>query len=165
MNKDVSSELKKEYDKMNISQKEYSSMVDRASPKSRLFRDCAYAFLSGGFICITGQALTDTYQYAAGLPLKDARCLTSIILIFLAAVFTAFSWYDDIAKYAGAGTLVPITGFANSVVAPAIEFKSEGMIMGLGAKMFVIAGPVIVYGTLSSVLYGLILCTVKLFTG
>ena len=150
---------------MNISQKEYSSMVERISPKSRLFRDCVYAFLSGGFICIIGQALTDTYQYAAGMTLKDARCFTSITLIFLSAVFTALSWYDDIAKYAGAGTLVPITGFANSVVAPAIEFKSEGMIMGLGAKIFVIAGPVIVYGTLSSILYGLILCTVKLFTG
>ena len=142
---------------MKISQEEYKKMYKKASPKSPIMKDCFFAFISGGFICITGQALTDTYQYAAGLPLKDARCLTSITLIFLAAVFTAFSWYDDIAKYAGAGTLVPITGFANSVVAPAIEFKSEGMIMGLGAKMFVIAGPVIVYGIVTSIIYGLVL--------
>ncbi len=150
---------------MNISQEEYSSMVSRVSPKSKLLRDCIYAFLSGGLICTIGQALTDTYQYAVGMPIKDARCMTSITLIFLAALFTALSWYDNIAKYAGAGTLVPITGFANSVVSPAIEFKTEGFVMGLGAKMFVIAGPVIVYGTTSSVIYGLILCTIKLFTG
>lgn len=150
---------------MNISQQEYSSMVSRVSPKSTLLKDCIYAFLSGGLICTVGQALSDTYQYALGMPVKDARCMTSITLIFVAALFTALSWYDNIAKYAGAGTLVPITGFSNAVVSPAIEFQTEGYIMGLGAKMFVIAGPVIVYGTAASVLYGLILCTVKLFTG
>ena len=148
---------------MNISQEEYSSMITKHSPKSTIAKDCMYAFLVGGFICTIGQALTDTYQFALGMNIKDARCMTSITLVFLAALFTALSWYDNIAKFAGAGTLVPITGFSNSVVSPAIEFKSEGLIMGLGAKMFVIAGPVIVYGTASSVLYGLILCTVKLF--
>ncbi len=146
---------------MNISQNEYANMVDRASPKSKILKDCIGAFTVGGFICIVGQALTDTYQYALGMELKDARCLTSISLVFLSALFTALSWYDNIAKFAGAGTLVPITGFANAVVSPAIEFKSEGFVGGLGAKMFIIAGPVIVYGTAASVLYGLILCTVR----
>lgn len=142
---------------MNISQNEYSNMVDRVSPKSTILKNCIGAFSVGGFICVVGQALTDTYQYALGMDIKDARCLTSISLIFLSALFTALSWYDNIAKFAGAGTLVPITGFANAVVSPAMEFRSEGYIGGLGAKMFVIAGPVIVYGTSASIIYGLIL--------
>ena len=148
---------------MNISQNEYASMVKKASPKSKLLKDCIGAFSVGGFICLIGQALSDTYQFALGMDIKDARCLTSISLVFLSALFTALSWYDNIAKFAGAGTLVPITGFANAVVSPAIEFKSEGYIGGLGAKMFIIAGPVIVYGTVSSILYGLILCITKFF--
>ena len=148
---------------MNISQNEYTSMVNNASPKSKLLKDCIGAFSVGGFICLIGQALSDTYQFALGMDIKDARCLTSITLVFLSALFTALSWYDNIAKFAGAGTLVPITGFANAVVSPAIEFKSEGYIGGLGAKMFIIAGPVIVYGTVSSILYGLILCITKFF--
>ena len=148
---------------MNISQNEYSTMVKNASPKSKLLKDCIGAFSVGGFICLVGQALSDTYQFALGMNIKDARCLTSISLIFLSALFTALSWYDNIAKFAGAGTLVPITGFANAVVSPAIEFKSEGYIGGLGAKMFIIAGPVIVYGVVSSILYGLILCIIKFF--
>ena len=146
---------------MNITQEEYSSMVKNASPKSTVFKDCVGAFLVGGLICTVGQALTDTYQYAVDLDIKDARCLTSVTLVFLGALFTAFSWYDNIAKFAGAGTLVPITGFSNAVASPAIEFKSEGLVMGLGAKMFIIAGPVIVYGTITSAVYGLILCMVK----
>lgn len=148
---------------MNISRNEYSSMVKNASPKSKLLKDCIGAFSVGGFICVVGQALSDTYQSALNMDIKDARCLTSISLIFLSALFTALSWYDNIAKFAGAGTLVPITGFANAVVSPAIEFKSEGYIGGLGAKMFAIAGPVIIYGTASSILYGLILCIIKFF--
>ncbi|MBQ5564819.1 MAG: stage V sporulation protein AC [Clostridia bacterium] len=148
---------------MNISQNEYASMVNNASPKSKLLKDCIGAFSVGGFICLVGQALSDTYQFALGMDIKDARCLTSITLVFLSALFTALSWYDNIAKFAGAGTLVPITGFANAVVSPAIEFKSEGYIGGLGAKMFIIAGPVIVYGTVSSILYGLVLCIIKFF--
>ena len=143
---------------MNISQNEYSKMVDKTSPASKVLKNCINAFLTGGLICIAGQALTDTYQYILGMDIKDARCFTSISLIFLSALFTALSWYDNIAKSAGAGTLVPITGFANAVVSPAMEFRSEGYIGGLGAKMFVIAGPVIVYGIVSSILYGLILC-------
>lgn len=133
-------------------------MVNRVLPKSTIFKDCVGAFAVGGFICTVGQALTDTFQYALGFEIKDARCLTSITLVFLSALFTALSWYDNIAKFAGAGTLVPITGFANAVVSPAIEFKSEGFVGGLGAKMFIIAGPVIVYGIVASVLYGIILC-------
>ena len=143
---------------MNISQNEYSKMVDKTSPASKVLKNCINAFLTGGLICIAGQALTDTNQYILGMDINDARCFTSISLIFLSALFTALSWYDNIAKFAGAGTLVPITGFANAVVSPAMEFRSEGYIGGLGAKMFVIAGPVIVYGIVSSILYGLILC-------
>lgn len=142
---------------MNITQNEYSDMVDNVSPKSKVFKNCLNAFWTGGFICIIGQALTDTYQYIWGTDIQNARCMTSISLIFLSALFTALSWYDNIAKFAGAGTLVPITGFANAVVSPAMEFKSEGYIGGLAAKMFVIAGPVIVYGIVTSILYGLIL--------
>ena len=141
---------------MNISQNEYSKMVDKTSPKSKILKNCINAFLTGGFICTVGQALTDTYQYILGMDIKDARCFTSISLIFLSALFTALSWYDNIAKFAGAGSLVPITGFANSVVSPAIEFKSEGHITGIGAKMFVIAGPVLVFGTISSIIYGIL---------
>ena len=138
-------------------------MVEKASPPSSSVRNCLLAFISGGLICMTGQGLTDLYRYVSGFELKDARCLTSITLIFAAAVLTAAGLFDNIAKHAGAGTLVPITGFANSVVSPAIEFKSEGFVTGLGAKMFVIAGPVIVYGTAASMLYGFILCIAASF--
>ncbi len=148
---------------MNITQKKYQKMVDKASPSSTSLKNCLNAFWVGGLICTIGQGLTDLYQYQLGMELKDARCFTSITLVLISAVLTSLSLYDNIAKFAGAGTLVPITGFANSVVAPAIEFKSEGFVTGLGAKMFIIAGPVIVYGTVSSMIYGLILCTVRTF--
>lgn len=148
---------------MNITNKRYSDMVDKASPKSRLRINCLNAFLVGGLICVSGQALTEAYRAIFAMDIKDARCLTSISLVFIAAVLTGLSLYDNIAKYAGAGTLVPITGFSNAVVSPAIEFQSEGLVMGLGAKMFIIAGPVIVYGTAASVVYGLILCTIDSF--
>ncbi len=142
---------------MNITEKRYARMVSGASPKSRLLHNCLYAFFSGGLICTMGQALTDTFS-ALGADTDSSRCLTSITLIALAAAFTAAGWYDSIAKKAGAGTLVPITGFSNAVAAPAAEFLSEGAVAGMGAKMFVIAGPVIVYGTAASILYGLALC-------
>ncbi len=145
---------------MNVTIEEYSSMVKKASPNSRILRDCLGAFFIGGIICIIGQAMTDSYSLI-GYDIKDARCLTSVTLVFLGALFTAFGWYDNIAKLGGAGTLVPITGFSNAVASPAMEFKSEGYIPGLGAKMFIIAGPVIVYGTVASVLYGLILLIIK----
>jgi len=113
------------------------------------------AFLFGGLICVIGQSLMDMYLYL-GLSKDNASMSVSITLIFLSALLTGLGWYDRIAKHAGAGTLVPITGFANSVAAPALEFKTEGYILGLGAKIFIISGPVILYGTLASVLYGLI---------
>ena len=143
---------------MNITEKEYSAMVQQASPKSRVLKNCVNAFWVGGLICTLGQGLTDIYGSTLGLGIEDARCLTSLTLIFVSALLPALSLYDNIARFAGAGTLVPITGFANSVAAPAIEFRSEGLILGLGAKTFAIAGPVIVYGTACSIIYGMILC-------
>lgn len=144
---------------MEISQKEYSKLTDKKSPNSNMFKNCVIAFLVGGFICTVGQALTNLYMYL-GATEDNARTWTSISLVFLGVLLTALKVYDSIAKHAGAGTLVPITGFANSVASPAIEFKSEGFILGLGAKMFIIAGPVIVYGTLAGVIYGVILSIV-----
>lgn len=140
---------------MNVSKQEYSKMAEKASPKSKHLRDCALAFLVGGAICCFGQVLTNLYVMW-GMELKAARTLTSITLIFLTGLFTALNLYPQLAKHAGAGTLVPITGFANSVVAPAIEFKSEGYITGLGAKIFTISGPVLVFGMIASVVYGII---------
>lgn len=147
---------------MNISQAEYSAMVERLAPKSRLIQNCARAYLVGGIICIIGQAITDLYSFL-GMGIDDARGAAAITLVFLGALFTALGLYDRIAKYAGAGTLVPITGFSNAVASPAMEFKTEGYIAGLGAKMFVIAGPVIVYGTVASVIYGAVVWLTTLF--
>lgn len=130
-------------------------MVKQASPNSPVLKDCVLAFLFGGFICTIGQVLCNLYMNL-GLELKDARTVVSISLIFLSAAMTALGWYDNVAKYAGAGTLVPITGFANSMVACAMEFKSEGFITGLGAKLFTVAGPVLVFGITASVVYGVI---------
>ena len=137
-------------------------MSDKVSPKSKTFKNIIMAFIFGGIICTIGQGLFELFS-KNGLEMKDARTAVSITLVGLGALLTALRLYDNIAKYAGAGSLVPITGFANSIVAPAIEFKSEGYIMGLGAKMFIIAGPVLVYGITSSVIYGLILWILTLF--
>ncbi|MBQ1388033.1 MAG: stage V sporulation protein AC [Clostridia bacterium] len=141
---------------MDISKEEYSKLTDTASPNSTLAKDCLWAFSVGGLICVLGQAIIEMYT-RLGIPLKEARSWTSITLVFIGVVLTALGIYGKIANKAGAGTLVPITGFANSVASPAIEFKSEGFITGLGAKMFTIAGPVIVYGTLAGVIYGIVL--------
>lgn len=141
---------------MQISQKQYQSMYEKASPGSNLFVDCLWAFGVGGTICALGQWLCDLYR-AAGLSLTAASAWVSITLIGLSALLTALRIYDKLAKHAGAGTIVPITGFANSIVSPAMEYKSEGLVLGIGAKMFTVAGPVLVYGTTASVLYGLIL--------
>ena len=130
-------------------------MTSLASPDSKTAVNCLKAFLTGGLICCTGQALTNLYL-SLKLSQTDARTLTSVSLIFLGGLLTSIGIYDNIAKHAGAGTLVPITGFANSIVAPAIEFKSEGFVLGLGAKMFVIAGPVLVYGITASVIFGIL---------
>ena len=140
---------------MKPSEKEYQRMTKRVSPPSPVGKNCAFAFLVGGALCGLAEAECQLLVQA-GLAQEQARVIASCSLILLAAVLTAFQVFDNIAKHAGAGTLVPITGFANSVVAPAIEFKSEGFILGLGAKMFTIAGPVIVYGTVASVVYGVV---------
>lgn len=145
---------------MNMSKKEYNAYVQRLAPKSPIWKDLLNAFWTGGLICVLGQLIQNGWT-AAGLDKDAAGSATAISLIFLSAVLTALSVYNCIAKFAGAGTLVPITGFANSVVSPAMEYRSEGLVTGMAAKMFTIAGPVIVYGTIASVLYGVIywLCT------
>ena len=138
-----------------MTEKEYAQLVQRAAPKSPILKDCLNAFWIGGLICVLGQILTNTYS-AVGLDKDAAATATSITLVTLSALLTGLSLYDNLAKYGGAGTLVPITGFANSIAAPAVEFKTEGFILGVGAKLFTIAGPVIVYGLSASVVYGVI---------
>ncbi len=137
-------------------------MVNKAVAKSKTVRNTTIAFLIGGTICTIGQFICSTLQ-SIGLDEQMSRALGSVILVFAGSFLTAIKVYDSIAKHAGAGTIVPITGFANSIVSPAIEFKSEGHIMGVGAKMFVIAGPVLVFGTISSVIYGIIVWVFKLY--
>ncbi len=141
---------------MKMTNNEYDKLTKKHSPNTKLYLTLPKAFFIGGLICCLGQALFNLYTYL-GMTELDARSVTSISLIFLSALFTGLKLYDKIAKHGGAGTLVPITGFANSVVAPALEFKTEGFILGTAAKMFIIAGPVIVYGILTSVVYGIIL--------
>ena len=138
-----------------MTEKEYGKLVKDLSPKSPMWRDCLMAFFVGGLICTLGQLAINGYT-ALGLEKQDASTAASMSLVALSALLTGLSVYDDIAKIAGAGTLVPITGFANAVAAPAVEFKTEGFILGVGAKMYTIAGPVIVYGVSASVVYGLI---------
>lgn len=147
---------------MYMTEKKYGKLVKDKSPKSPIWKDCIYAFLVGGLICTLGQFLLNCYG-KWGLDETNAATATSMTLVALSALLTGLSMYDNIAKFAGAGTLVPITGFANSVVAPAVEFKTEGMVLGTAAKMFTIAGPVIVYGISAGVLYGVIYWIFKLF--
>ena len=141
---------------------EYNKMAKKASPPSPFAKNFTMAFLFGGLICTIGQVFLMLYE-SAGLETQIASTCTSVTLVFLSVLLTGLNTYDKIAKYGGAGTLVPITGFANSVASPAMEFKSEGLILGLGAKMFIIAGPVIVYGISTSILYGLIIYLFKLY--
>ena len=138
-----------------MTEKQYGALVARMAPKSHMWRDCLNAFWIGGLICVVGQIFTNCYG-AWGLEKQDAGTAASMTLVALSALLTGLSLYDDIAKHAGAGTLVPITGFANAIAAPAVEFKTEGFVLGVGAKMFTIAGPVIVYGLAASVVYGFI---------
>ncbi len=140
---------------MNISNEEYGKMAKKASPGSPLLTDCIKAFFIGGFICCFGQALFCIFS-KSGLSTDESRPLVSVVLIIIAAILTGIGVFDKLAKHAGAGTIVPITGFANSVVSPALEFRSEGFIMGTGASIFKIAGPVILYGTTAASVYGLI---------
>ncbi len=145
-----------------MTEKEYDRLVKKLSPPSPIWKDCIWAFLVGGLICALGQFFMNRYS-DWGLNKTNAGTATSMTLVALSALLTGLSLYDNIAKYAGAGTLVPITGFANAIAAPAIEFKTEGFILGVGAKMFTIAGPVIVYGVSASVVYGLIFWITTLF--
>ena len=138
-----------------MTEKQYGALVARMAPKSPMWRDCLNAFWIGGLICVVGQIFMNCYG-AWGLEKQDAGTAASMTLVALSALLTGLSLYDDIAKHAGAGTLVPITGFANAIAAPAVEFKTEGFVLGVGAKMFTIAGPVIVYGLAASVVYGFI---------
>lgn len=138
-----------------MTEKQYDALVREMSPRSPMGKDCFNAFWIGGVICAIGQVFLNLYT-SMGLDKDAAGTATSMTLVTLSALLTGLSLYDNIAKHAGAGTLVPITGFANSIAAPAIEFKTEGFILGVGAKMFTIAGPVIVYGLSASVVYGLI---------
>ena len=138
-----------------MTEKEYGKLVKSMEPRSCFLKDSVCAFLVGGAICTLGQLLITLYQNA-GLSPEDAALSASMTLVFLSALLTGLSLYDNLARHAGAGTLVPITGFANAVSSAALEFKSEGFITGVGAKMFTIAGPVIVYGTAASVVYGFI---------
>ena len=140
--------------------KEYQALVRQLSPPSPIVRDTALAFLVGGAICCLGQALSDWYRFL-GLKLEDAATATSVSLVFLSALFTGLGLYHKLARWAGAGTLVPITGFANAVVSPAVDYQAEGLITGAAVKMFTVAGPVIVFGTAASVLYGLVLWLIQ----
>ena len=147
---------------LKTKKEEYSKMVKAASMPSPKLRDFIFAFISGGFVCVIGQLLFEAFT-GFGFAEVDARGLVCVSLIFIAAVLTSIGVFDDIARVCGAGVLVPITGFSNAVVSPAIEFKNEGFVLGVGAKMFTIAGPVIVYGTVASVIYGVIYWVTTLF--
>ncbi len=139
-----------------ISKEEYSKMTQQVSPPSKIGQNCLWAFCVGGAICLLGEALRQGFLMM-GLTKELAGLGVSASLIVLSGIATALGWYHQLACRAGAGTLVPITGFANAVVSPAIEFKCEGLVTGVGAKMFIIAGPVIVYGVLASEIYGILL--------
>lgn len=142
--------------------KEYQALVKRRAARSPVVKNCAAAFWCGGLICALGQLLIYLYTLA-GMERRDAGTLTTITLIFLAALLTGIGVFDRIARYAGAGTLLPVTGFANSVVSPAIDNKSEGLILGVGAKIFTVAGPVLLYATLAGVVWGVVYFIITLF--
>jgi len=147
---------------MGMNKKGYSEYVEQKAPKSNIVKDCIIAFVVGGVICIIGQLIKD-YALSLGANDKTAGTICSISLIFIGALLTALKLYQRIGKVAGAGSIIPITGFSNSIVSPAIEYKSEGLILGIGANMFKVAGPVLVYGIGSSVILGFIYYLVKLF--
>ena len=144
-----------------MTDKQYGELVKEMSPKSPMWKDCVKAFVVGGAICALGQVFLNLYGNL-GVEKQDAATFASMTLVVLSAMLTGLSLYDNLAKHAGAGTLFPITGFANSIAAPAVEFKTEGFILGLGAKMFTIAGPVIVYGVSASVVYGFVYWIMKM---
>lgn len=141
---------------MHMNKETYQKYVTARAPRSRLGRNCARAFFIGGLICTLGEGFRTVFTKLCHMETGDAGTLTSAILIALAALLTGLGLFDRIAKFAGAGTLVPITGFANSVVSPAIDSRAEGLVLGVGAKIFTVAGPVLLYGTLAGVVYGVI---------
>lgn len=141
---------------MNIENKTYKKYADAHAPASPIVKNCVFAFCIGGAICALGQILLMLFRDGLGMEQKDAGTVMSVTLIFLAAVFSGLGWFEKIAKRAGGGTLVPITGFANAVVSPAIDSKSEGLILGVGSKIFSVAGPVLLYGTLAGAVWGVI---------
>ena len=145
---------------MDMTPKEYQQYVKKRAPKSPIVKDTALAFVIGGLICVVGQLIMNGWM-AAGLNKEDAGTATSCTLVLISALLTGLNLYNKLGRFGGAGTLVPITGFANAVVSPAIDFKSEGFVTGMAAKMFTVAGPVIVFGTLASVVYGVILMLMK----
>ena len=148
---------------MNIEKKTYKKYADAHAPESPLVKDCIWAFCVGGAICTFGQLLLFLYGDVAGMSEKDAGTLCSVTLVFIAALLSGLGLFEKIAKRAGGGTLVPITGFANSVVSPAIDSKAEGLILGVGAKIFTVAGPVLLYGTLAGAVFGVIYFIMGLF--
>ncbi len=139
-----------------MDKKTYKKFANAHAPRSPIGKNCLYAFLIGGLICTLGQGLSDIYEFALGFSHENALLLESVTLIFAAVLLTAIGCFNDVAKIAGAGTLVPITGFANSVVSPAIDSKDEGLVLGIGAKIFTVAGPVLLYGILSGAIYGVV---------
>ncbi len=148
---------------MNMSKETYKKYADARAPKSPILKNSLRAFFVGGVICTLGQGLTTVYTELCGMPKEDAGTLTACTLVLIAAILTGLGVFDRVAKFAGAGTLVPITGFANAVVSPAIDAKSEGLILGVGVKIFSVAGPVLLYGTLAGTVYGVIYWIVSLF--
>lgn len=147
---------------ISMSNKEYSDYVEKKAKKSNIAKDLFMAFIIGGLICVIGQFISILFMNM-GMNKPDASMITTIILIFLGAFFTALNLYSKLGKVAGAGSTIPITGFSNSIVAPAIEYKTEGYVLGLGANMFKVAGPVLVYGITSSVVVGFVYWLIKLF--
>ncbi len=145
--------------------KDYLNYIDKTAPKSPMLKNVLLAFLIGGLICVIGQLIGDFYQKICGLDTDSMRTAVSVTMVFLGALLTGLDLYPKIAKHAGAGTIVPITGFANSITSPAMEFKREGLVLGMSAKMFVVAGPVLVYGISSSVVVGIIYFLYKVLIG
>ena len=141
---------------MNMDSKQYQKFAKAHAPKSPTVKNCLHAFLVGGTICSIGQVLINVYERFCHMSEENARTVASVTLVFLAVALTAAGIFDKLAKFAGAGTLVPITGFANAVASPAIDSRAEGFVLGVGAKIFTVAGPVLLYGTLSGALYGVI---------
>jgi stage V sporulation protein AC len=149
---------------MNIDNEKYKKYADAHAPSSPIIKDCISAFLIGGTICAIGQLFIFLYKDVGGMDKKDAGTLCSVTLIFLAVLLSGLGFFEKIAKRAGGGTLVPITGFANAVVSPAIDSKAEGFILGVGAKIFTVAGPVLLYGNIAGVIWGVIYYFISLIT-